>query len=167
MNEEKLFSDLMEYHVTIFRICLGFTKDPYEAEDLTQDIYLKAYSKLDSLREASLKKPWLLRITRNTCINHLNKKKKTPLFSKTSDMEPVSKGNPEYVLLQNEDHKEMKKNIHKLPKKLREVLILHEYASLSYKEISEVLKIKEGTVMSRLNRARQFIIKKMREKNHG
>ncbi|MCP2618456.1 sigma-70 family RNA polymerase sigma factor, partial [Candidatus Aminicenantes bacterium AC-335-A11] len=65
-----------------------------------------------------------------------------------------------------EDLKTLKKIVRSLPKKLKEVFILREYGDLPYQEIAVILGIKMGTVMSRLHRAREFIVDKMREVNH-
>src|SRR5512143_93512 len=68
-EEVKLFEDMMSCRETVFRICLGFTRNPPDAEDLCQDIYLKAYGRLGDLRRPSSAREWLFRIARTTCLD--------------------------------------------------------------------------------------------------
>jgi RNA polymerase sigma-70 factor (ECF subfamily) len=158
-----MFEELLSFKKIVFRICLGFSRNPWEAEDLTQEVYLKAYLKLDSLRDPGVKKEWLFRIARNTCLDHLKKQNRNPLaFQETNPGDdPPDPRTPETQALQDEEQARLKAAISSLPRKQREVFVLKEYASLSYKEIAATLDVREGTVMSRLNRARQAIVREM------
>lgn len=164
MDEAKLFQELLVYKHTVFRICLGFSKNPWEAEDLAQDTYLKAHLKLPSLKNPDVKKEWLFRIARNTCLDHVKKNNRwsRQLFQLQPEDEPVDRTTPESLADHDEQLKLLKTTIRQLPEKQREIFILKEYAHLSYQEIAASLGIKEGTVMSRLNRARRAVIEKMR-----
>lgn len=159
---------LLEHKDRIFCICLGFIRNPYDAEDLTHDVYMKALKKLDDLKEPDSAREWLLRITRNTCLDYVRKERKWRLFRKESDMRSIEQeqNSPEFQVLQNEQVQKIKESIKRLPVKLREALVLREYGDLSYEEMSLLLGIKKGTVMSRLNRARQALIEMVRESRH-
>ena len=167
-NNSKLqqgFNELMTYRHTVFRICLGYAKDPREAEDLAQDTYLKAYLKLETLKNPNcqeVKKEWLFKIAKNTCLDHLKKQSHRPLFHSKPQKDPIENKTPETLTIQDQELNRLKIIIQQLPKKQQEVFILKEYAHLSYREIAVTLNIKEGTVMSRLNRARQTVIEKMK-----
>ena len=159
------FDELMTYNRTVFRICLGYAKDPREAEDLAQDTYLKAYLKLGTLKNPNcreIKKQWLFKIAKNTCLDHLKKQSRQLLFQSKPQNDPIEHNTPETLSIQDQELSRLKIIIQKLPKKQQEVFILKEYGQLSYREIAVSLGIKEGTVMSRLNRARQTVIEKMR-----
>lgn len=162
---QQRFDELMTYKHTVFRICLGYSKDPREAEDLAQDTYLKAYLKLETLKNPNyreVKKEWLFKITKNTCLDHLKKQSRQPLFQSKPQNDPIEHNTPETLTIQDQELNRLKIIIQQLPKKQQEVFILKEYGHLSYREIAASLDIKEGTVMSRLNRARQTVIEKMR-----
>lgn len=165
-RDTKAFEELMGYKNTVFQICLGFSIDPYDAEDLTQEVYIKAYLKLGSIRNNLSLKKWLIKITRNTCIDHVRKIHRMPLFRLESEDNPIDWKTPEIIEVHREKISALKTAVHQLPKKQRDIFILKEYAHLHYKEIAEALGIKEGTVMSRLNRARLFVIEKIRGKNN-
>jgi RNA polymerase sigma-70 factor (ECF subfamily) len=163
------FDELMTYKLSVFRICLGYAKDPREAEDLAQDTYLKAYLKLETLKNPhcrEVKKQWLFKIAKNTCLDHLKKQNRQLLSRSKPQNDPIERNTPETLAIQDQELNRLKIIIQQLPKKQQEVFILKEYAHLSYREIAASLDIKEGTVMSRLNRARQTVIEKMRGENH-
>jgi RNA polymerase sigma-70 factor (ECF subfamily) len=165
-EELKIFEELLTYKENIFSICLGFSKNPHDAEDLTQDIYLKAYQKIGTLRNPYFSKEWLLRIAKNVCLDH--KKKKFFRFEAEEQMtEARNQNNPEDSASLSEQVNNLKEAVIGLPKKQREVFVLREYGHLSYQEIAHTLEIKEGTVMSRLNRARQAVLKLMKEGKNG
>jgi RNA polymerase sigma-70 factor (ECF subfamily) len=153
----ELFEELMAYQKKVFLICLGFSRNASDAQDLAQDVYLKAYKNIHTLKELSLAKFWLFRIARNTCLNfwkkhHLDRTTAFETARKIKDPQT-----PEAELIRQEELRLLKGAIQKLPKKQRDVFVLKEYGDLTYQEIAETLKIELGTVMSRLNRARQAI----------
>ena len=165
-EKSKVFEELMAFQEKVFLICLGFSRNKTDAQDLTQEVYLKVYRNIGTLKDLSLSKFWLFRITRNTCLDFIRKHRLHRLSSLELDQEPKELKTPESQLIFQEQLRALKVSIQKLPKKLRDVFILKEYGGLSYQEIAEVLKIKEGTVPSRLTRARQAIMNQMKgEKN--
>lgn len=164
IEESKLFEDLMNYRETVFCICLGFTKNPWDAEELVQETYLKAYKNISTLKNKATAKGWLFQIAKNTCLDHTKKEKWRKFLRLSGGIEPVRLKNPESQLVHAEQLEVLKKSIERLPEKQKEVFILREYGLLSYQDISEALGIKEGTVMSRLKRARQAITDMVRER---
>ena len=165
-KKKKTIEDLMTYKEKVFFICLGYTKNPCDADDLTQDIYLKALKKLDSLKDKNLAKVWILRICRNTCLDHLKKMRLRRLFSLKTKEDIIIEQTPESQIITHQQIQKVKASIQQLPKKLKETLVLREYGDLSYQEISQTLGIKAGTVMSRLNRARQALSNIVKGNHH-
>ena len=156
-NKSQVFEELMTYQKKVFLICLGFSRNASDAQDLAQDVYLKACKNIDTLGDPSLAKFWLFRIARNTCLN-FQKKHRLDRFSAFKITQKIKDPQtPESEMIHQEQLRLLKEAIHKLPKKQQDVFIMKEYGDLSYQEIAETLKIEFGTVMSRLNRARQAI----------
>jgi RNA polymerase sigma-70 factor (ECF subfamily) len=161
-KDTRVFEELMVFQNKVFLICLGFSRNAADAQDLAQEVYLKAYKNIHTLTESSLAKFWLFRITRNTCLNFckkhsLNKKSAYEIIRQNIDPQ-----NPENNMIRREQLYTLKLAIQNLPKNQRDVFVMKEYGDLSYEEIAETLKIKQGTVMSRLNRARQAIKEKIK-----
>lgn len=165
-KESKVLEALMAHQEKVFLICLGFSRNPVDAEDLTQEVYLKALRNIDSLTDLSLLKFWLFRVARNTCLDFGRKRKLRRHASLKPEHEQHESRTPESQLVSREQLRSLKAAIQQLSKKQREAFILKEYGDLSYQEIAETLKIKHGTVMSRLNRARQAIKNRMNGENN-
>jgi RNA polymerase sigma-70 factor (ECF subfamily) len=162
----ELFEELIAYQKKVFLICLGFARNASDAQDLSQDVYLKAYKNIGTLSEFSLAKVWLFRIARNTCLNFQKKHRLDRISAFEITRKIKDPQTPESEMILQEQICLLKGAIHELPKKQRDVFVLKEYGDLSYQEIAETLKIELGTVMSRLNRARQAIKEKTKgEKN--
>ena len=153
----EFFEELMTYQRKVFLICLGFSRNASDAQDLAQEVYLKAYKNIDTVSDLTLAKYWLFRIARNTCLNFQKKHR----LERTSILEVSRKRKdpqtPESEMIHQEQLRQLKGAIRMLSKKQRDVFVLKEYGNLTYREIAETLKIELGTVMSRLNRARQAI----------
>ena len=165
-NLSKIFEELMTFHKKVFLICLGFSRNAADAQDLTQEVYLKAYRNIGTLKEAKLSKLWLFRITRNTCLDFKKKHRLNRDSFFESGRELTEPRTPESQMILQEQLHALKAAIQELPKKQREVFVLRKYGDLTYQEIAETLKIKEGTVKSRFGRASKAIIAHMKgEKN--
>ena len=155
-NSERVI-DLSVHLDLVFRICLGFSGNPLDAEELTQESYLRAIRKINSLNNTHLSREWLLKIARNTCLNYVSKKRLIRWFSSTSENEYVEENTPESLFVKHEQDKIFNRSVHNLPQIYKEIFILREYDELSYREIAKALGLKKGTVMSRLYRARRTI----------
>ena len=166
-DEAKLFEEMMIYQEAIFRICLGFSRNPSDAEDLSQDVYLKAYRNLGRIRSPQAVKEWLFRIARNTCFDHAKKLKISRLFEKTTSPDNVlDTRTPEFSAVTSERLKLLRRAVSRLSKKQREVFVLREYGHLSYEELARAVGAKAGTVMSRLSRARMAVARFIKEAGH-
>jgi RNA polymerase sigma-70 factor (ECF subfamily) len=161
------FRELIGYKEDVFRVCLGFSRNVADAEDLCQDAFLKALARAGDLRQPGSLRIWLLRIARTTCLDHLRRIRRNPID--LADVVPDTAADPripDAVSEANESLRRLKNAIRSLPRKQREVFVLREYGGLSYEDLGRVLKIRPGTVMSRLNRARGAITAAMKEKCH-
>jgi len=161
MHNSDRVIDLLVHLDLVFRICLGFSGNPLDAEELAQESYLRAIRKINSLNNTHLSREWLLKIARNTCLNYVNKKRLIRWFSSTSEKVYVEKNTPESLIVKNEQHKIFKRSVQNLPQLYKEIFILREYNELSYQEIAKTLGLKKGTVMSRLYRARRTLIHRL------
>ncbi len=165
---------LFVHRETVFRICLGFSRNYAEAEDLAQDVYLKAHRNLPRLKNPDLAREWLFRIARNACLDHqkTSRLRRLLLFQWTPrrfETRPAAvNGAAGEAAPRSHDPRlaDLKAAVRSLPPKLREAFVLREYAHLSYEDIAAALGLKTGTVMSRLHRARAAAARKFQESRH-
>lgn len=158
------FGGLVEkYQDRVFSAVRNYLSNPDDALDVTQEAFVKAFTKLQSFDDNSAFYTWLYRIAINTAIDFLRRKKTRPADSLDDDkyaqsgFEPPSKDpktDPEKVAQNREQAEMLKMAISTLSDKLKSVLVLHDVEGLSQEEVGEVLKIPVGTVKSRVSRAR-------------
>jgi len=159
------FSTLARAHRnSLIQVAHGFLHDREEAMDAAQEVFLKAYRKIHLFKNQSSLYTWLYRIMINHCKDRLRRRKRTAAVSVDAWKDegslfeiPDPNGNPSQIADQREREKIVKEAIDLLPEKHKKVLLLRELGGLSYKEISQVLKCREGTVMSRLFHARKML----------
>lgn len=159
LNKEEVLSELMnEYGTQITRLAYSYVKDLAKAEDITQEVFLKCYMKIDSFKGKSSLKTWLNRITINKCKDHLKSGwKKYIQFELPVFKEPKTRTSPEDQITKRDEHDELTSYVLQLPIKYREVIILHYFQELSTKEISQLLNLKETSIRTRLRRARNIL----------
>jgi len=167
-EDAKLLEDMMTCQEAVFRICLGFSRNASDAEDLSQDVYLKAYRSLQNVRHPYLVKEWLFRIARNTSLDHGKRQRLARELERAAGpRSAVDPKTPETSSMTRERLESLKTAISRLPRKQREVFVLREYGGLSYEELGRVVGAKSGTVMSRLNRARAAVASFVKKAEHG
>ncbi len=161
-----------KYQRKLGRLISRFVRDPAEAEDVTQDAFIKAYRALPSFRGESAFYTWLYRIGINTAKNHLlaNKRRaptNTPFdtddaesFEDAEQLHEVT--TPENELMSKEVVNVVQTSLQQLPEDLRSALTLREIEGLSYEEIAGVMNCPVGTVRSRIFRAREAIAENLR-----
>jgi len=142
-----------------------------EAEDLTQEVFLKAFQSLDQLRGESKVSTWLYRIALNRCLNHLRRKRRErwlsldflfPTDEGDSTAQPAAtEDNPREALQQRELETGVQAAIRSLPDAQRAALVLHVYERLSYAEIAVVMRCSVASVESRLHRAKQNLARRL------
>lgn len=140
----------------VAQIVFKMIKQENEREDLSQDVYLKVYHKLNTFNFESKLSTWIAQIAFNTCKNHLTKKRIN--FLEIKDEIP---SNVDYLADKNIEKKErtaiISNAINELPLIFQTLVVLFHQEELSYKEISEITGLPEGTIKSYLFRARAIL----------
>jgi RNA polymerase sigma-70 factor, ECF subfamily len=161
-----------KYQRKLGRLISRFVRDSAEAEDVTQDAFIKAYRALPGFRGESAFYTWLYRIGINTAKNHLLATKRraptnTPFdadeaeaFEEASLLREVS--TPENELMSKQVVDVVQSSLQQLPEDLRSALTLREIEGLSYEEIASVMNCPVGTVRSRIFRAREAVAENLR-----
>ncbi|MDD8019754.1 MAG: sigma-70 family RNA polymerase sigma factor [Acidobacteriota bacterium] len=145
------------YSKRIFNLAYRFASSRQEAEDLTQDIFLKLYRSLARYNLEHDFTAWFLTLARNYLIDEFrrNKIEKSQRFNGDQPELPSSdRDNPENRYLGQEKFFLVRQALQQLPSDLRMALVLREIEGLSYEEIARQVKVPLGTVKSRVNRAR-------------
>jgi RNA polymerase sigma-70 factor, ECF subfamily len=149
------FEDVVLPHLDAgYRLARWLMRNDHDAEDVVQEASLRAFRYFRTFTGGN-GRAWFLRIVRNTCCGWRSAQHfMTDLFDEEqhSAMRPVS--DPETLLLQTDTASAIERAIDALPDRARELLVLREFEGLSYRELSEVLGVPMGTVMSSLSRAR-------------
>jgi len=159
---------VQRYHRRIYNICYRFAGSGDDAEDLTQEVFIKMYRTLQSYDlERGAFMTWVTTITRNLLVDHFRKSKQDRMTdsidsapSEHEDAMPLSEQIQDTALTPDAraQSREVKETVHKALQKLspdlREAVILRDLQDMDYKEIAVVLKVPEGTVKSRINRGR-------------
>lgn len=143
------------YSKSVYNIALNFFAERDIAQDVTQEIFIKIYHNLDKFRDERNFSSWVFTLSRNYCIDYWRKNKK--YFSHTQELdEKISsaKPTPEENSINESEIEKLRKKITQLEPELRLILILRDIQDLSYQEIAKNFSIPEGTVKSRINRAR-------------
>jgi RNA polymerase sigma-70 factor (ECF subfamily) len=145
----------------VFNICYRFTGNRTEAEDLSQDVFLRIYKTLGSYRSAyGGFATWMTSVTRNLLIDHYRRTKRDRITDSLDDAMPVvenkqsSARRPDEQALLGELSSQVQSALTRLSPELREAVILRDLQQLDYSEIQTVLAVPEGTVKSRINRGR-------------
>ena len=170
MNPTRFESEILPNMNMLHHMALKFVHSEAEADDLVQDVMLKAYINIDSLEVGTNSRAWLCRILTNTFINkYRQKKRESSLMEKVvtevrchdvAFYEPATQ-----ILAKNEKNTsfafsdEILKAFNAISGEFRSIIIMADLEELSYREIAEKLQIPMGTVMSRLSRARQMLKK--------
>ncbi len=152
----------------IYNICYRFTGSGDDAQDLTQEVFIKIYRTLDSFDvEKGSFMTWVTTVTRNLLVDHFRKTKQDRVTdsldntgSEDEDMLPLSEQladsgpAPDTRVHRRETQEMVQKALQKLSPELREAVILRDLQDMDYKDIALALKVPEGTVKSRINRGR-------------
>lgn len=146
-------------------------KDPYLAEDIFQDTFIKVINTLKAgkYNEEGKFLPWTVRIAHNLVIDHFRREKRTPLVTTTDgfDIFEVLKfydESTEDKMIREQTHRDLRRLIHLLPSEQKEVLIMRHYGELSFKEISEITGVSINTALGRMRYALNNLRKMMTSK---
>lgn len=157
---------MRRYQGRVFAVAFHYLRDREEARDAAQDIFVKVYEQLGSLRAGDAFLPWLLRLARNCCIDRLRRLKvRTPARAVAVDEVPeipAREPSPEEASLLGARHGLLYRALARLSSKNREMILLKDIQELKLEEISQLLALPLGTVKSRSNRARIELAKAVR-----
>lgn len=147
----------VKYHMhknTIYSIAYTYVHNVHDADDITQDVFMKYLNSSDTFQTLDNEKYWLIRVTINTAKSFLKKAWKNKV---SLDDELINRvGSPD----KKESNNEMFEIVYSLPQKYKEVIVLYYYEDLKINEIAKTLKISESNVKKRLERGRNLIKEK-------
>jgi len=170
-GDPQAFERMIRLHQNrVFSLCLRMMGNPQEAEDLAQEVFLTVFTSIRTFREESLLSTWIYRITRNHCLNRLKFLKRRAHDKKqsldTTRQADLAEGNvriprPDRLAEGKEMEAIVQEQINTLSEEHRELVVLRDIEHLSYDEIQSITGLPEGTVKSRLHRARMELARRM------
>ncbi|MCA1558772.1 MAG: sigma-70 family RNA polymerase sigma factor [Acidobacteria bacterium] len=151
----------------VFNVAYKFVGRHDEAEDLTQDIFLKIFKALGTFDRRANFQTWIISISRNLCIDHYRSvRKERQTIARdidAGDLQPASTDRGPYAAAEHQDLRALlRQALQTLPLTLRTAVILRDLQELSYQEIADRLGLPEGTVKSRINRGRIELARQLR-----
>lgn len=161
---------MLQYQSGVYNLCYRMVGDSEDAADMTQEAFLKAWKSLSGFHMDSAFSTWLYRLATNCCLDLLRSKKRKPTISLVQEdesgeemiYEPTDPSlQPDELLIKKEERQILQEALLSLDEQQRAILTLRVVKDLSYEDISTILQIKEGTVKSRLARARENLRKKV------
>ncbi len=156
---------VVRYKEAVFGLCLGFLRNRADAEDLTHDTFIRAYENLRRYRLDKRFSTWLFTVAANLCRNRLRHRRYHPVVAPPEQM---SGGvDPAAIIAREARHERVRAGLDSLPYGYRAPLVLRYYNDLSYKEIAEVLSLPEGTVKTRIHRAKVMLKEKIEQNQNG
>ena len=176
-GEEAAFEVLVtDNEKRIYNLCRRLTGNPEDAAELTQEAFLNAWRGLSRFQGESSFSTWLYRLASNACIDFLRKEKRRQNLSMTVSLDdeeearqvelPDERYAPERELERTEVRQAVAAGLERLTPEHRQVLVMREINGFSYAEIGAVLGLEEGTVKSRIARARNALRKVLTERGN-
>ena len=153
-----------QYADDVLRMAYFYLADRHKAEDVCQDVFVKLYTHGHTI-EPGKEKAWLLRVTVNSCRDLWRGAwlRRVVLGAPTLDIVPAQ----DETIEQREEKAELMRAVNKLPAVFREAVLLHYYQGLGISEIAQMLDLPEGTISSRLSRARKKLEVLLKEEATG
>ena len=171
-GDEAAWEELVRQHTRqVYGLCFRFTNSTQEAQDLTQEVFLRVFKTIKTFRstEGSFH-TWLARVTRNLLIDHYRRTRQERVTDSIEEQLPMLEEaggtaavRPDQALAGREAATILQATLQKLSPDLREAVILRDLQEMEYREIAEVLDIPEGTVKSRINRGRAELARLLRK----
>lgn len=160
-GNEQAFAELLTRHKSrVFTAIFMFTKDRYVAEDIFQETFIKAVSKIKAglYNEEDKFLPWVQRIAHNLCIDNYRRSKRMPKITTQEGFDifsvlPLTEKDAQSKIIKSEEHQQVRHLLDKLPAEQKEVVILRHYADLSFKEIADLTGVSINTALGRMRYA--------------
>ncbi len=153
---------VVRYKEAVFGLCVGFLRNRADAEDLTHDAFIRAYTNLHRYKLEKKFSTWLFTVASNLCRNRLRYRRYHPVVTLPSHL---SSGNdPAHIVASEDRSYAVRQAVDRLPVSYRTPIVLRYYNELSYKEIAEILSMPEGTVKTRIHRGK-LLLKENMEKD--
>ena len=171
-GDEAAWEELVRQHTRqVYGLCFRFTNSAQEAQDLTQDVFLRVFKTIKTFRSAEGSfHTWLARVTRNLLIDHYRRTRQERVTDSIEEQLPMlqekgaaAAGRPDQALAGREAGEILQATLQRLSPDLREAVILRDLQEMEYREIADVLDIPEGTVKSRINRGRAELARLLRK----
>lgn len=154
-KNNEFFKSLYDQYHKLVRSVVFYHLQNEDVHDVTQDIFIKVWSQLSTLRDHKKAKAWVMKITMNTIYDYFRKNKKTLLEDSFDELE-VESMKDEFKTIG--DKELVKKLLSHLSYKHREVVVFHYLLGMTLEEISESLNVSKGTLKSRLHYARERLM---------
>ncbi|HEX3879458.1 MAG TPA: sigma-70 family RNA polymerase sigma factor [Bryobacteraceae bacterium] len=171
-GEETAWEELLRVHSRrVYGLCFRFTNSASEAQDLTQEVFIRVFRTLKSFRstEGSFA-TWLARVTRNLLIDNYRRTRQERVTDSIEEQLPVieeegasAAAKPDQMVAGREASEILQAALQTLSPDLREAVILRDLQEMEYREIAGVLQIPEGTVKSRINRGRAELARRLKK----
>ncbi|MDZ7722185.1 MAG: RNA polymerase sigma factor [candidate division KSB1 bacterium] len=166
-NKQKTFKQLFnDHHDWVYNVCYRMSGSRAEAEDITQDVFVKIFHSIEKFRGEAKLSSWIYRITVNTCLKKQRRKKLENLMSlefmfqdKGKTQLPSPDHTPDQQVEISEKEQIVQRAIHQLSERQKTALILQRYEELSYDEIAAIMDISLSAVESLLRRAKENLAK--------
>ena len=166
-GDQRAWAVIMDrYRRKVFNVAYKFVGRHDEAEDLTQEIFLKVFKALDTFDRRANFTTWIISISRNLCIDHYRRVRKerdtVDRRVDASELSPASGGLDAFARLERFDRRTLLRDaLAALPETLRTAVVLRDLQELSYQEIAGRLGLPDGTVKSRINRGRHELARQV------
>ena len=146
MTKEVFAELVLKNEDILFKVAMSMLKNEDDAQDAMQSAILRAYERLNTLKHETYFRTWIIRILINICNKQLRQRSKTTEWNESGA-----------VAASTETEVEVRAAVEALPLKIRQVIILYYSEQFTTKEISSILRIPKGTVLSRLHKGRKLL----------
>lgn len=166
MGQNQFINIVNDYKDLIYNQAYYFTNNKQDAEDITQDVFIKLWHNLPEIKKRFIKS-WIIKVARNTCIDFIRKKKENISIIQDNDEEDIPfeeilidiRPNPEQKAISNEINENVTRLISLLPDKMRSIIIMKDIQDLKYDFIAQTMDLPLNSVKVYLHRGRKLLLK--------
>lgn len=156
-----------KYKYYVYKICYQYSRSEEDALDLTQEVFIKVYRNVEKIKVGNDLKPWIRKISVNTCINYNRDSKKALSLECGEEGNSIrdmiaGNTNTENTVLARLTSERLKIHINELQPEVKMAILLRHIDGLSYKEIASVMQSPEGTIKTYIYKGRQMLLRKLR-----